>query len=83
MTARCKYSLDDFTSHAWSQSPPDFDEDHRAMSGMHLSDLIPYGSAYDPIRSLVLFTTWSDLPEDIITDNDVHTDLDPMEAPAG
>ena len=27
------------------------------------------------------YTTWVDLQEDIITDNDVHTDLEPLDAP--
>ena len=82
VTARCKYELEDFTCHSWSQLPPDLDDTQVFKGGVKTSDIVPFGSASDPVRSLVLFTTWSDLPEDIITDNDVHTDLDPMEAPA-
>ena len=36
----------------------------------------------DPVRRLVLHATWTDLQEEILTDNDVHSDLDPLEAPA-
>ena len=84
VTARCSYALDDWTSHAWSQAPPDLDM--FTLFGGRLgfvSDLtsLPFGSTKDPIKRLVLHTTWSDLQEDIITDNDVHSDLDPMEAP--
>ena len=84
VTVRCSYNLDDWTSHAWSQPPPDLDM--FTLFGGHLgfvNDLsnLPFGSTKDPVRRLHLHTTWCDLQEDIITDNDVHTDLDPLEAP--
>ena len=43
---------------------------------------LPFGPIKDPIKELKLHATWYDLPEDIITDNDIHSDLDLMEAPA-
>ena len=58
------------------------------FSGVFGPDLVqdisklPFGTAKDPIKQLILHATWQDLPEDIITDNDVHSDLDLMEAPA-
>ena len=58
------------------------------FSGVFGSELVqdisklPFGTAKDPIRQLILHATWQDLPEEIITDNDVHSDLDLMEAPA-
>lgn len=36
----------------------------------------------DPVKRLVLLATWTDLQEEIITDNEIHSDLDPLEAPA-
>ena len=67
VNCRCKYALEDFTSLSWSQLPPDVD-DERVFPGFKLEDILPFGSCHDPIRSLFLFTTWTDLPEDIITD---------------
>ena len=85
VSARFSYILDlTSTVHEWSQAPPDLD----MFSGVFGSDLVqdirklPFGTAKDPIKQLILHTTWQDLPEDIITDNDVHSDLDLMEAPA-
>ena len=76
--------LNDWTSHSWSQPPPDLDM--FTMIGGKLdfvNDLssLPFGSIKDPVRRLKLYTTWVDLQEDIITDNDVHTDLEPLDAP--
>ncbi len=34
------------------------------------------------MKRLVLLATWTDLQEEIITDNEIHSDLDPLEAPA-
>ncbi len=43
---------------------------------------LPFGAMGDPVKRLVLHATWTDLQEEILTDNDVHSDLDPLEAPA-
>ena len=77
--------MNDWTSHAWSQPPPDFEI--FTLIGGHLdfaNDIssLPFGSTKDPISRLKLFTTWCDLQEDIITDNDVHSDLEPLDAPS-
>ena len=85
VTVRCCYALNDWTSHAWSQAPPDIDMFSLLGSQLDfVSDLssLPFGSTKDPVKRLKLYTTWCDLQEDIITDNDVHTDLEPLEAPA-
>ena len=84
VTVRCSYGLNDWTSHAWSQAPPDFDI-FSILGGKleFVNDIscLPFGSTSDPVKKLILYTTWCDLQEDIITDNDVHTDLEPLEAP--
>ena len=33
------------------------------------------------LLGLTLHTTWRDMSEDLVTDTEVHTDLDPLEAP--
>ena len=84
VSARFSFLLEDWTSYSWSQPAPDMD----MFSGVFGSELVqdisklPFGTAKDPIRQLILHATWQDLPEEIITDNDVHSDLDLMEAPA-
>jgi Rab3 GTPase-activating protein catalytic subunit len=84
VSARFSYILDDWTCHVWSQTPPDLD----MFSGVFGPDLVqdlsqlPFGTLKDPVKQLKLHASWYDLPEDIITDNDVHSDLDLVEAPA-
>ena len=57
-----------------------------AATGTKMGELndvtsLPVGSLSDPVGKLVLHTTWSDLQEDIVTENEVHSDLEPTEAP--
>ncbi|CAB4066151.1 RAB3GAP1 [Lepeophtheirus salmonis] len=55
---------------------------HRTWSQVIPEDgTLPFGSSKDPLKSLQLNTTWKDVPEDLITDNEIHTDLTPGEAP--
>uniref|UniRef100_A0A7M4E8L7 Rab3 GTPase-activating protein catalytic subunit n=1 Tax=Crocodylus porosus TaxID=8502 RepID=A0A7M4E8L7_CROPO len=42
---------------------------------------LPFGACEDPISELHLATTWPHLTEGIIVDNDVYSDLDPIQAP--
>ncbi|MEE6522496.1 hypothetical protein FKM82_021063, partial [Ascaphus truei] len=42
---------------------------------------LPFGACEDPISELHLATTWPCLTEGIIVDNDVYSDLDPLQAP--
>ncbi|MGH0148992.1 UNVERIFIED_CONTAM: hypothetical protein FKN15_021176 [Acipenser sinensis] len=42
---------------------------------------LPFGACEDPISELHLATTWPHLTEGIIVDNDVYSDLDPVQAP--
>ena len=74
--------LEDWARHAWTIDPPDLQL--YSMSGdtdfIQLASL-PFGCPADPVSGLTLHTTWMDLSEELVTDNDVHTDLDPLEAP--
>lgn len=74
----------DFTSYRWSHAPPDLYMFSIFGMGMGYDDdfvNLPFGSVKDPIKQLLLHCTWSDLSEEIVTDNAVHSDLEPMEAP--
>ncbi|KAF3854074.1 hypothetical protein F7725_014762 [Dissostichus mawsoni] len=42
---------------------------------------LPFGACEEPIRELHLATTWPHLAEGIVVDNDVYSDLDPLQAP--
>jgi hypothetical protein len=81
---RRTYLLEDWTSHAWTQAPPDLDL-FTMFGGRlgYINDIrhLPFGPTKDPVRRLVLHATWPDLHEDIVTENDIHSDFDPMEAP--
>ena len=74
--------LEDWARHAWTIDPPDLQL--YSMSGdtdfVQLASL-PFGCPADPVSGLTLHTTWRDLNEELVTDNDVHTDLDPLESP--
>jgi len=79
--SRFSFILDDWTTYGWSQAPPDLELFSEVYGPEDISQL-PFGPIKDPIKELKLHATWYDLPEDIITDNDIHSDLDLMEAPS-
>ncbi|KAF4026507.1 hypothetical protein G4228_018634 [Cervus hanglu yarkandensis] len=78
---RFTYVLQDWQQYFWPQQPPDID----ALVGGEVGGLefgkLPFGACEDPISELHLATTWPHLTEGIIVDNDVYSDLDPMQAP--
>ncbi|XP_028927395.1 rab3 GTPase-activating protein catalytic subunit isoform X2 [Ornithorhynchus anatinus] len=78
---RLTYVLQDWQQCFWPQQPPDID----ALVGGEVGGLefgkLPFGACEDPISELHLATTWPHLTEGIIVDNDVYSDLDPIQAP--
>nr|XP_033801626.1 rab3 GTPase-activating protein catalytic subunit [Geotrypetes seraphini] len=78
---RFTYVLQDWLQYFWPQQPPDID----ALIGGEVGGLefgkLPFGACEDPISELHLATTWPCLTEGIIVDNDVYSDLDPIQAP--
>ncbi|KAM7153419.1 rab3 GTPase-activating protein catalytic subunit isoform 2-T2 [Macrochelys suwanniensis] len=78
---RLTYVLQDWQQYFWPQQPPDID----ALIGGEVGGLefgkLPFGACEDPISELHLATTWPHLTEGIIVDNDVYSDLDPIQAP--
>nr|XP_042711522.1 rab3 GTPase-activating protein catalytic subunit isoform X4 [Chrysemys picta bellii] len=78
---RLTYVLQDWQQYFWPQQPPDID----ALIGGEVGGLefgkLPFGACEDPISELHLAATWPHLTEGIIVDNDVYSDLDPIQAP--
>ncbi|XP_063789852.1 rab3 GTPase-activating protein catalytic subunit isoform X2 [Pseudophryne corroboree] len=78
---RFTYILQDCQQYFWPQQPPDID----ALVGGEVGGLefgkLPFGACEDPISELHLATTWPSMTEGIIVDNDVYSDLDPLQAP--
>ncbi|XP_068923922.1 rab3 GTPase-activating protein catalytic subunit [Petaurus breviceps papuanus] len=78
---RFTYVLQDWLQYFWPQQPPDID----AIVGGEVGGLefgkLPFGACEDPISEFHLATTWPHLTEGIIVDNDVYSDLDPIQAP--
>ncbi|XP_077997168.1 rab3 GTPase-activating protein catalytic subunit-like [Glandiceps talaboti] len=81
VSVRFTYVLQDWTSYAWPQLPPDFDGPSGSEVGYSGFGKLPFGAVEDPVSELHLATTWPSLAEDMIVDNDVYTDLDPLQAP--
>ncbi|XP_022241871.1 rab3 GTPase-activating protein catalytic subunit-like isoform X2 [Limulus polyphemus] len=81
VTIRFTYALHEWSPYSWPQSPPDISDITEDITPSLLGKL-PFGALEDPIVELLLFTTWPCLSEDIVVDNDIHSDLDLTQAPA-
>uniref|UniRef100_A0A8C4QM23 Rab3 GTPase-activating protein catalytic subunit n=1 Tax=Eptatretus burgeri TaxID=7764 RepID=A0A8C4QM23_EPTBU len=78
---RFTYVLQDCQQYQWPQPPPDMDACVASeVGGLEIGKL-PFGACEDPVSDLHLAATWPHLTEDIIVDNDVYSDLDPLQAP--
>ncbi|XP_048577238.1 rab3 GTPase-activating protein catalytic subunit isoform X2 [Nematostella vectensis] len=81
VSIRFTYILDEWTDYAWPQDLPhdplcfECSEDHTEFA------VLPFGACEDPVSELHLSTTWPCLTEDVVVDNSVYSDLDPMQAP--
>uniref|UniRef100_A0A8C5H0S8 Rab3 GTPase-activating protein catalytic subunit n=1 Tax=Gouania willdenowi TaxID=441366 RepID=A0A8C5H0S8_GOUWI len=78
---RFTYILQDWQQYSWPQQPPDFDSLLGGEVGGIEFGKLPFGACEEPISELHLSTTWSRLTEGIVVDNDVYSDLDPLQAP--
>ncbi|XP_077071937.1 rab3 GTPase-activating protein catalytic subunit isoform X3 [Siphateles boraxobius] len=78
---RFTYVLQDWQQCSWPQQPPDFDALLTGEVGGVEFGKLPFGACEDPISELHLATTWPNLTEGIVVDNDVYSDLDPLQAP--
>ncbi|CAN9506541.1 unnamed protein product [Ophioblennius macclurei] len=78
---RFTYILQDWQQYSWPQQPPDFDTVFGGEVGGVEFGKLPFGACEEPISELHLATTWHHLTEGIVVDNDVYSDLDPLQAP--
>ncbi|XP_019614201.1 PREDICTED: rab3 GTPase-activating protein catalytic subunit-like [Branchiostoma belcheri] len=81
VSVRFTYILSDWTQSAWTQEPPDFDIPYGGNVGGAEFGKLPFGALEDPVSELHLSTTWPCLSEEMIVDNSVYSDLDPIQAP--
>ncbi|XP_047232919.1 rab3 GTPase-activating protein catalytic subunit [Girardinichthys multiradiatus] len=81
ITIRYTYILQDWQQSSWPQQPPDFDTLLGGEVGGVEFGSLPFGACEEPISELHLATTWPHLTEGLIIDNDVYSDLDPLQAP--
>ncbi|XP_062269956.1 rab3 GTPase-activating protein catalytic subunit isoform X1 [Platichthys flesus] len=78
---RFTYILQDWQQYLWPQQPPDFDTLLGGEVGGVEFGRLPFGACEEPISELHLATTWPHLTEGIVVDNEVYSDLDPLQAP--
>uniref|UniRef100_A0A8C1V5J0 Rab3 GTPase-activating protein catalytic subunit n=1 Tax=Cyprinus carpio TaxID=7962 RepID=A0A8C1V5J0_CYPCA len=81
ISIRFTFVLQDGQQCSWPQQPPDFDALLAGEVGGVEFGRLPFGACEDPISELHLATTWPNLTEGIVVDNDVYSDLDPLQAP--
>ena len=81
VAVRFTYMLEDWIESAWPQMPPDFSSFADGEVGYGEIDFFPFGACSDPISELHLSCTWPCLSEDMIVENSMYSDLDPLQAP--
>ncbi|XP_031567041.1 rab3 GTPase-activating protein catalytic subunit-like [Actinia tenebrosa] len=81
VSVRFTYILDEWTDYAWPQEPPDLSSSIECEVGMTDLGTLPFGATQDPISELHLSTTWPCLSEEVVVDNAIYSDLDPLQAP--
>ncbi|XP_060949592.1 rab3 GTPase-activating protein catalytic subunit-like [Limanda limanda] len=81
ITIRFTYILQDWHQYLWPKQPPDLDTLLGGEVGGVEFGKLPFGACEEPIIELYLATTWPHLPEGTVVDNDVYSDLDPLQAP--
>ncbi|XP_059172739.1 rab3 GTPase-activating protein catalytic subunit-like [Physella acuta] len=81
VSVRFTYILKDWFHSDWPQMPPDFTSICDGEVGYGDIDFLPFGACSDPINELQLSCTWPCLSEDMIVENSLYSDLDPLQAP--
>ncbi|KAF5293111.1 hypothetical protein FQA39_LY13721 [Lamprigera yunnana] len=78
VSAQLTYYLTEFGSSIWKQDLPELNRDKFIID---LISIFPFGVTLDPINTIILKTTWSQLPDYVIVDSANYSDFDPMQAP--
>lgn len=81
VSVRFTYILQEWIHSSWPQTPPDFSIMGDEEVGCTGFGTLPFGACEDPVSELHLSCTWPCLSENIIVENQVYTDLDPLQAP--
>ncbi|CAH0557757.1 unnamed protein product [Brassicogethes aeneus] len=69
------YVLSDFGNFIWKQ-----DSNNSEIIDME-NVRLPFGVTVEPIKSIILKSTWKQLPEHLVVDSESYTDFDPHRAP--
>ncbi|CAG9825552.1 unnamed protein product [Phaedon cochleariae] len=75
VSVQMTYTLTDFGNFIWKQELLEGDFDTESLF------ILPFGVSVDPINSIILKATWSHLPDHLIIDSEIYSDLDPIAAP--
>lgn len=78
VSAQMTYNLTEFGRYTWKQEM--LDTDNERFDSTFLS-ILPFGVTVDPLNTLILKATWSDLPSHLVVDTENDTDFNPLEAP--
>ncbi|XP_046859182.1 rab3 GTPase-activating protein catalytic subunit-like isoform X2 [Xenia sp. Carnegie-2017] len=81
ISIRFTYFLNEWSDSCWPQAPPDFDSYLGDEVGLCDLETLPFGTSQDAVSELHLSASWPCLSEDVILDNAIYSDLDPMQAP--
>ncbi|KAI4464157.1 rab3 gtpase-activating protein catalytic subunit [Holotrichia oblita] len=78
VSVQLTYHLTDFGKYVWKQDMLDMENSSFDTTSL---TILPFGVSYDPISCIILKATWSQLPDHLIVDTEIYSDLNPMQAP--
>lgn len=78
VSLKLTYILTDFGRFAWKQ---DYINPESEKFNSSIISILPFGVTVDPVESILLKTSWSNLRHGSVQDCESYTDFDPMNAP--
>lgn len=78
VSVQLTYHLTNFGKYVWRQELPDLENYSFDTNSLIM---LPFGVTFDPISSIILKAVWSQLPDHLVVDSEIYSDLDPMQAP--